>query len=145
MGQPQSGTDHSTPVTRTISGATQALGSATAILTATGLMLLWLVGGLFVQRHFENQLYQLLVNTVTSIVTFVMVFVIQSSQNRDSRAIQAKLEAQNEALLAIARRLHIEEDLSRLARLGGLEDAPESNIRDEQQRIRRSTHTRPRR
>ena len=36
--------------------------------------------------------WQLIANTVTSVVTFLMVFVIQDSQNRDSAAIQAKLD-----------------------------------------------------
>lgn len=39
-----------------------------------------------------SQTWQLIVNTTTTIITFLMVFVIQNSQNRDSLAIQSKLD-----------------------------------------------------
>ena len=49
----------------------------------------WLLAGPFVGW---SDAWQLIANTVTSVVTFLMVFVIQDSQNRDSAAIQAKLD-----------------------------------------------------
>jgi low affinity Fe/Cu permease len=52
----------------------------TAIWLATGPFLGW------------SDAWQLIANTVTSVVTFLMVFVIQDSQNRDSAAIQTKLD-----------------------------------------------------
>ena len=65
------------------------MGSATAFGLAIGAVLLWgLTGPLF---HFSDT-WQLLINTGTTIVTFLMVFLIQNSQNRDSAAIQLKLD-----------------------------------------------------
>jgi low affinity Fe/Cu permease len=56
---------------------------------AVGVILLWAVTGpLF---HFSDT-WQLIVNTGTTIVTFLMVFLIQNTQNRDGAAIQAKLD-----------------------------------------------------
>ncbi|HKE46165.1 MAG TPA: low affinity iron permease family protein [Steroidobacteraceae bacterium] len=64
-------------------------GRPAAFLTATGIVLVWLVTGpLF---HFSNT-WQLIINTGTTIVTFVMVFLIQATQNRDSEATQVKLD-----------------------------------------------------
>ncbi|HLH12739.1 MAG TPA: low affinity iron permease family protein [Methylovirgula sp.] len=54
------------------------------------LILIWAgAGPLF---HYSDS-WQLVANTATNLITFVMVFVIQSSQNRDAAAIQAKLDA----------------------------------------------------
>lgn len=53
-------------------------------------MLLWLLGGFFV--GFADTLYELIINTATTIITFLMVFLIQSSQNRDTAAINLKLD-----------------------------------------------------
>ena len=65
------------------------MGSATAFGLAIGVVLLWgLTGPLF---HFSDT-WQLMINTGTTIVTFLMVFLIQNSQNRDSAAIQLKLD-----------------------------------------------------
>ncbi len=56
---------------------------------AVGIVLLWaLTGPLFGY----SDTWQLVINTGTTIVTFLMVFVIQNSQNRDSEAIQVKLD-----------------------------------------------------
>jgi len=53
------------------------------------IVILWLVTGpLF---HFSNA-WQLVINTATTIVTFLMVFLIQNTQNRDSEAMQIKLD-----------------------------------------------------
>ena len=53
------------------------------------LIIVWLVTGpLF---HFSDT-WQLLINTATTIVTFLMVFIIQNTQNRDSEAVQLKLD-----------------------------------------------------
>ena len=53
------------------------------------LILVWAVAGPYF--HFSDT-WQLLVNTITTIVTFLMVFLIQNSQNRDAGAMQAKLD-----------------------------------------------------
>lgn len=67
-----------------------------------------------------------------------MVFVIQSTQNRDSRAMQAKLDAANAALHALARRLDV--DAPHLLELAGLEDAPEPVIREHQLEVRTTAY-----
>jgi low affinity Fe/Cu permease len=66
-----------------------AAGQPSAFTTAALLILLWiLTGPLF---HWSDT-WQLVVNTATTIVTFLMVFLIQNSQNRDAAALQAKLD-----------------------------------------------------
>jgi low affinity Fe/Cu permease len=58
-------------------------------LLAIGVIVVWAITGpLF---HFSDT-WQLAINTGTTIVTFLMVFVIQTSQNRDSKAIHIKLD-----------------------------------------------------
>jgi low affinity Fe/Cu permease len=96
------------------------------------------IGGLFVPGGYGDTAYQLPVSTVSSVVTFLMVFVIQSSQNRDSRALQAKIDAQSDVLAAVARHLDLEDDQYLLTRLVGLEEAPEREIDKEQRRVRGS-------
>lgn len=65
-----------------------AVGTPTAFLSAVLVVLLWaLTGPVF---GFSDT-WQLIINTGTTIVTFLMVFLIQNSQNRDSRAFHLKL------------------------------------------------------
>jgi low affinity Fe/Cu permease len=69
-------------------GVTKATGSSTAFLLSVTVILVWAITGpLF---HFSDT-WQLVINTGTTIVTFLMVFLIQQSQNKDSLAIQLKL------------------------------------------------------
>ena len=56
--------------------------------SAVGLVILWAASGPFF--HYSNT-WQLAINTSTTVVTFLMVFLIQHNQNRDSAAIQVKL------------------------------------------------------
>jgi low affinity Fe/Cu permease len=63
-------------------------GSNGAVLFAFGLVLLWVVSGPFF--HFSPT-WQATINTGTSVITFLMVFLIQKAQNKDSLAIQLKL------------------------------------------------------
>ena len=132
--------DRATRLTRIIGNITGWLGSFPAILISVGLVIAWAIGGLFVSGHFDNPLYQLLINTGTTIVTFLMVFIIQNTQNREGRAVQAKLDAHTAALAAIARRLDVEaaEALPPVVRLVGLEDAPEDDIKQEQHEVRQA-------
>jgi low affinity Fe/Cu permease len=66
-----------------------ATGTTTAFIIAASVVVLWsLTGPLF---HYSDT-WQLVINTGTTIVTFLMVFLIQNSQNRDSAAIQVKLD-----------------------------------------------------
>jgi low affinity Fe/Cu permease len=128
---------HGTPLTRAVEHVTDWLGSFPAIAGSVLLVVSWLIGVVFVQDHFGNDTYQLLINTATTIITFLMVFIIQNTQNRSGRALQTKIDAQTEALEAILARLGIEED-SPLGELVGVEDEPEGTIRREQAEVRRS-------
>jgi low affinity Fe/Cu permease len=66
-----------------------AAGRASTFLLAAGVIVAWAISGpLF---RFSDT-WQLVINTGTTIVTFLMVFLIQNSQNRDSAAIQVKLD-----------------------------------------------------
>lgn len=60
----------------------------TFVLALGGIVVWGLTGPLFG----FSETWQLVVNTGTTIVTFLMVFVLQNSQNRDSKAVQAKLD-----------------------------------------------------
>ncbi|MGC9669413.1 low affinity iron permease family protein [Planosporangium sp. 12N6] len=129
--------DRGTRITRTISRATAAAGSFPMIIIAAALVLVWLVGGLFVRGGYASTAYQLPVSTVSSIVTFLMVFVIQSSQNRDSRALQTKVDAIAAVLAVMAKEQGLADHEYLLTRLAGLEDAPEHEIDHEQEIVRR--------
>ncbi len=64
-------------------------GQPEAFVVALGVILVWaLTGPVFGY----SDTWQLVVNTATTIVTFLMVFLIQNSQNRDAAAMQAKLD-----------------------------------------------------
>jgi low affinity Fe/Cu permease len=73
---------------RFASGVTEAAGSNLAFVFALGSVLLWLIAGPFF--HYSVN-WQLLINTGTTIITFLMVFLIQKSQNKESLSIQLKL------------------------------------------------------
>jgi low affinity Fe/Cu permease len=65
------------------------LGSAWAFIAAISVIVIWaLTGHIF---HYSDT-WQLIINTGTTIVTFLMVFLIQNTQNRDSKASQLKLD-----------------------------------------------------
>ena len=66
-----------------------AVGSPWAFALAIGVVLAWAITGPIF--HYSDS-WQLVINTGTTIVTFVMVFLIQNMQNRDSRAIHLKLD-----------------------------------------------------
>jgi low affinity Fe/Cu permease len=67
---------------------TRATGSSTAFLIALLIILIWAVTGPIFKF---SDTWQLVINTGTTIVTFLMVFLIQQAQNKDSLAIQLKL------------------------------------------------------
>ena len=66
-----------------------AVGSPWAFASAVLVVLLWLVTGPVF--HFSDT-WQLVINTGTTVVTFLMVFLIQNTQNRDARVTQLKLD-----------------------------------------------------
>jgi len=68
--------------------ATNATGSSAAFITAIVVILIWIVTGPVF--HYSDT-WQLIINTGTTIITFLMVFLIQKSQNKDSKAIHLKL------------------------------------------------------
>ena len=72
-------------------------GGRWGFLTALAVVLIWAAMGPYC-RYSEN--WQLVINTGTTIVTFLMVFLIQNAQNRESKAIHIKLD---ELILSIAR------------------------------------------
>ena len=82
-----------TSISRTFEGvarhASQAAGSSWAFVLAALVVVAWLGSG---PLFGFSDTWQLVINTGTTIVTFMMVFLIQNSQNRDSAAIQVKLD-----------------------------------------------------
>ena len=69
--------------------ASQVVGSKWAFTFATLLIVCWgMLGPIF---HYSDT-WQLVVNTATTIVTFLIVFLIQNTQNRDARALHLKLD-----------------------------------------------------
>ena len=71
------------------------MGQPSAFLGATLACIVWAISGPFF--HYSDT-WQLVINTTTTVLTFLAVFLIQNSQNRDGAAIQAKLD---EILIAI--------------------------------------------
>jgi low affinity Fe/Cu permease len=65
------------------------LGSAWAFTGAVLVIAVWLVTG--PTFHFSDT-WQLIINTATTIITFLMVFLIQNTQNRDAKAVHLKLD-----------------------------------------------------
>jgi low affinity Fe/Cu permease len=77
-------------ISRTIDSFTTFLGREYVFAAAVIIVVLWLLGGL---HYGYGDTYQLIINTGTTIVTFVMIFAVQHTQNRETRAINAKLDA----------------------------------------------------
>ena len=71
------------------SRASGVLGSPWAFVAALSLVVGWFAAGPFF--HFSDA-WQLVINTTTDIITFLMVFLIQNTQNRDMRAMHLKLD-----------------------------------------------------
>ena len=89
--------------------ATEATGTSTAFILALFVVVVWIVTGpLF---RFSDT-WQLVINTGTTIVTFLMVFLIQRSQNKDALAIHLKLNEIVAALDGASNRLIDVEDLT---------------------------------
>ncbi len=105
--------------TRFAKQSSRATGKPIAFLLATAVVVLWLVTG---PLFGFSDTWQLVINTGTTIVTFLMVFLIQNTQNRDTEAIQVKLDE----LLRVTRGAHVA-----LLDLEELEDKELERIRGE--------------
>ena len=69
--------------------AADAMGSSWAFLVALAAVILWAALG---PHYHYSDTWELVINTGTTIVTFLMVFLIQHTQNRDTRALHLKLD-----------------------------------------------------
>ena len=89
--------------------ATKATGTSLAFVTAVGVIVVWgITGPIFGY----SDTWQLVINTGTTIITFLMVFLIQRAQNKDALAIHLKLNEIVAALEGASNRLIDVEDLS---------------------------------
>lgn len=69
--------------------ASEKLGSPWAFSLALSLIALWALSGPFLRF---STTWQLIINTATTVLTFLMVFLIQNTQNRDAKAVHLKLD-----------------------------------------------------
>jgi low affinity Fe/Cu permease len=67
----------------------KTVGSPEVFLAAGVLIVIW---GALGPRYRYSDTWQLVINTMTTIITFIMVFIVQNTQNRDAKAIQLKLD-----------------------------------------------------
>ena len=120
-------------------GVTEALGTPWALAASILLIVIWaLTGPLF---RFSDT-WQLVINTATTIITFWMVFVIQTSQNRQSKAVQFKLdelirsipgarnrmiEAERQSTAQLKRQ---EQEFQKTAERGGVQGVPPEEVAD---------------
>jgi low affinity Fe/Cu permease len=81
--------------TRFTSGVATAMGRAWIFVIALAVLLIWALSGPLLGF---SDTWQLIINTSTTIITFLMVFIIQNTQNRDSLAINLKLDVVMEKL-----------------------------------------------
>ena len=100
-------------------GVSRVSGQPVTFAVAVALILVWAVSG---PLFGFSETWQLVVNTATTIITFLMVFVLQNTQNRDGEAIQAKLDELVFALKGadnqfVAAEKLSDEDLKRLREL----------------------------
>jgi len=85
------------------------LGSAWAFAGAVLVIVVWILTG--PTFHFSDT-WQLIINTATTVITFLMVFLIQNTQNRDAKAVHLKLDEIIRALKGARNKLVDLEDLS---------------------------------
>ena len=108
--------------------SSRAMGAPWAFVTACLITLLWAVSG----PYFDySDTWQLVINTATTVLTFLAVFLIQNTQNRDAHAIHLKLDELIKAVDSARNKLIDVEDVSdeQLALLQkefeGLRDLPD--------------------
>ena len=120
-------------------GVTNALGTPWALSASILLIVVWAATGPIF--HFSDT-WQLVINTATTIITFWMVFVIQTSQNRQAKALQFKLdelirsipgarnrmiEAERQSTAELKRQ---EEEFQKTAQRGGVQGVPPEEVAD---------------
>jgi low affinity Fe/Cu permease len=103
------------------------LGSAWAFTGAVLVILVWILTG--PTFHFSDT-WQLIINTATTVITFLMVFLIQNTQNRDAKAMQLKLDELIRALKGARNQLVDLEELS---------DDDLKNLEEQFRRLRKQT------
>lgn len=108
------------------------MGRPIAFIISTVLVIIWAASGPFL--HYSDT-WQLIVNTATTVLTFLAVFLIQNSQNRDGAAMQAKLDeilrALDKARVQFVGIEHLTE-----VQICEIRDALESDIESENDRDR---------
>jgi low affinity Fe/Cu permease len=113
--------------TRIASRSAHAMGHPLAFVISTLLIVVWAAAGPFADY---SDTWQLIVNTATTVLTFLAVFLIQNSQNRDGAAIQAKLDeilrAQENARNQFVGIEHLTD-----AQIGKIREALEADIKHE--------------
>ncbi len=115
--------------TRLAKTTSRAAGRPATFMLAVSTIVVWLVTG----PLFEfSDTWQLVINTGTTVITFLMVFLIQSTQNRDAEAMQVKLDE----LIRVTVGAH-----NRLLDLEELEEHELDAIRDSYARLARSART----
>lgn len=88
---------------------TQFTGSSIAFISAVSIVLIWAISGPIFNY---SETWQLVINTGTTIITFLMVFLIQKAQNKDGKAIQLKLNELIAATKGASNRMVSIEDLN---------------------------------
>jgi len=105
----------------------QLMGQPLAFILSTLFIVVWAVSGPFMQY---SDTWQLIVNTATTVLTFLAVFLIQNSQNRDGAAMQAKLDeiirALDKARVEFVGIEHLTD-----AQIAKIREALEADIKDE--------------
>ena len=96
------------PLERFAGAVTRYAGSSGTFAIAVLVILIWLISGPFFRY---SDTWQLVINTGTTVVTFLMVFLIQRAQNKESLALQPKLNEIVAALEGASNRLINVEDL----------------------------------
>ncbi len=123
--------------TRIASRAASLMGQPLAFVISTLLIVVWGISGPFL--HYSDT-WQLIVNTATTVLTFLAVFLIQNSQNRDGAAMQAKLDeilrALDKARVEFVGIEHLTD-----AQICSIRDALEKDIQSENARDQTTTRT----
>lgn len=108
-------------------------GKPVAFLGALGLVAGWAIMGPFVGF---SETWQLVINTTTTIITFLMVFLIQSTQNRDTLALQVKLAELILHMPGVPNQIADAEDMS-VKQLEGLHEQYKTRARSKMRKVGR--------